>query len=164
MTNLIIFNCIKKKNLEQREDRVGSLMVCGPPASGKTAVVRALACGLRLPHALVDCSAQHVAQSLLFEDVLARLQPHVPAISISCSSPAKFVSALRAVCAGRAETTYIVLFLLSRLLTALLSPESHYAHAHAHAHAPPHTHTDLGQGGEAARGFGRSPSVAAATR
>jgi hypothetical protein len=105
-------------------------MVCGPPASGKTAVVRALACGLRLPHALVDCSAQHVAQSLLFEDVLARLQPHVPAISVSCSSPAKFVSALRAVCAGRAETTYIVLFLLlSRLLIALLSPESHHVHA-----------------------------------
>jgi len=92
----------------QREDRVGSLMVYGPPASGKTAVVRAVACGLRLPHALVDCSAQHVAHSLLFEDILARLQPHVPALSISCASPAKFVSALRAVCAGRAETTYIV--------------------------------------------------------
>jgi hypothetical protein len=87
---------------------VGSLMVYGPPASGKTAVVRAVACGLRLPHALVDCSAQHVAHSLLFEDILARLQPHVPALSISCASPAKFVSALRAVCAGRAETTYIV--------------------------------------------------------
>ncbi|ELR21580.1 origin recognition complex subunit 5 family protein [Acanthamoeba castellanii str. Neff] len=101
--------------LGQREDRVGSLMVYGPPASGKTAVVRAVACGLRLPHALVDCSAQHVAHSLLFEDILARLQPHVPALSISCASPAKFVSALRVVCAGRAETTYIILDKAERL-------------------------------------------------
>lgn len=109
----------------QREDRVGSLMVYGPPASGKTAVVRAVACGLRLPHALVDCSAQHVAHSLLFEDILARLQPHVPALSISCASPAKFVSALRAVCAGRAETTYIVrlcLRLVEHLPSVSLSP------------------------------------------